>query len=92
MDDQVRRRALEILQNPDAERSIYATCKGDVNHYIYLVQSKCLNWSSTNAPHGTLCKRCKSHSVQIRMQQTRSSDEGMTAIHECTACGLSWHG
>ena len=36
------------------------------------------------------CQNCKSHTVQTRELQTRSSDEPMTIFCNCTTCGKRW--
>jgi DNA-directed RNA polymerase subunit M/transcription elongation factor TFIIS len=49
-----------------------------------------------NADHGPLtdiagCKRCGALKVHKKMAQTRSADEGATAIFTCPKCGFGWN-
>ena len=36
------------------------------------------------------CEKCKSSNVIFDLRQTRSADEGMTAILNCLKCSYSW--
>ena len=43
-----------------------------------------------DAGTGGTCKKCGEKSVTVHMKQTRSADEGMTAIFTCSVCNLTW--
>lgn len=43
-----------------------------------------------NAQDGLQCRFCGETGAYITMKQTRSADEGMTAIATCPTCGKSW--
>ena len=68
------------------ERQIFEKYGDDVYAYVHHVTVAVYG----AAESGGTCKQCGQKGVQIEMKQTRSADEGMTAICTCTICGASW--
>ena len=63
-----------------------------------LLENERLNEEVLAAMHGNgqltdtaSCMRCGESKVYKKMAQTRSADEGMTAIFTCPRCGFGWN-
>ena len=68
------------------ERKLFEKYGDDVYEYVHHVTAAI--WG--DAGSGGKCKKCGEKNVRVEMKQTRSADEGMTAICTCLTCGAAW--
>jgi len=82
----VRSRAVALV-GKQVENEIYsahAGCPWAYQHHIIAHKH------SMSAEKGLMCHKCGEFGAFITMKQTRSADEGMTAIGNCPSCGHTW--
>ena len=69
------------------EQQLFNEHGNDVDCYVYeVLKSVFVKDENT----GAKCAKCDKFAVVIQLKQTRSADEGMTAIGHCTNCGHKW--
>ena len=73
--------ALRYL-SANAEERCFSDSRGNLDRYIDNVMQAC---GSRNTS-GAFCKHCKQQTLIVKLLQTRSADEGMTAIGTCSRC------
>ena len=80
-----RQAAIDVL-GAARERKLFQEHGHDVYAYVHHVTATI--WGDGGS--GSECKRCGAKTVAVEMKQTRSADEGMTAIFTCSTCGANW--
>lgn len=60
------------------ENEVFNESGGDLDKYVYLACS--------SKERGCKCRKCGRNTCKIEMLQTRSADEGMSAVECCSYC------
>ncbi len=64
------------------EQKCANACRGDLDVYI----DEVMQLMGSNEQRGSKCRYCGKHTAVVKMLQTRSADEGMSALASCTSC------
>jgi len=83
--DEARRTAKAKLGN-EKEHQVFIETGFNMDEYIERV----CNVLHPHQPAGGKCPHCHKHTVTVNLVQTRSGDEGMTAIAACESCERTW--